>query len=595
MANRNKSSKKSENRKQGRQLLKSGIKGQYTDTLPQLAKTAGSALSTVSDVVSGNPIGAVSNGVKTITNGVKTVTKTIKHGWDMLKGTFKAITGQHPEWYENYPLNGLINLNYGRRLGTIESILRSTNSTSPYSFGVPTVVALDVVLTKPQTNTNDWNQAIQYLYSTIRSANSGSINYSMYDVERYVLDVRNIHAMYCYLRRAYASLNNMNLYDATIPRALLYAMGLNYDDFVSNAANLKEWSNKLSLQISTLLPLNIDLINRTRWMFSNIFNDSNDIKGSKYIFKLNYVTPFYDTTTPTITPKSFTYQGISFNSLTTYAQVYKFVNDYINNCINNDIYAVIAGDILKAFGASAIYPSEIWDDNMPTPLIYDEAALTQIQNASITGTINNANNYITYTVSDNSFVQQNSSISIITTNTINSQYAINGNNIYVNAYKDSMTPGETLSATRLSHSLSVENASGGNTIYSIRTCGTELVTDYRVVVRVSSNDIWSSSNYGIATITGSSSQIINNIVLMNSTSPQNAVIISAWSALDWSPLLFLYTLDDEKVNVIGVLWDFNNYAVTDSDNLSSLHGYAALSLLAVPRLVRQSSTQLLDK
>lgn len=592
----NSKAKSKEIRKQGVKQMKNSIKNQYLDTLPQLADTAVGALNTVGDLARGNVIGAAANGIKTVVSGAKTVGKTIKHGFNGLKGLAKTMFN-HPEWYEHYDLGGMINLNYGRRIGTQENTLSGSNNaegTSYLSSSVCSICQLPVLLTKPQTNTKDWEQAIQYLYSTIRSANSGSVNYSMYDVERYVLDVRNIHAMYAYLRRAYATLNNVSLYDATSPRAYFYAMGLDYDDFVSNAADLKEWANKLSIQVSRLVPLNIDLINRTRWMFSNLFADSDDVKSSKYVFSLPYVVPYYELTTVT-KPIAFSYYGNSMSSLTKYSAIYTTVNDYMNKVINNDTYAIIAGDILKAFGNDAIYPSEVWDESMPTPIVYDEAALTQIQNASIQGflTTNNGTQTTTWEITDNNFVKQ-TIFTVFNGASYASETALQKliqDDIYVNTYKDSMTPGETISATRLACRAKVTE--GSSTVqYLLDVCGTEVVIGFGFV------NITNGS-YKLLNLSGFSTYFMNNIILgnYNQNDPTQFFITSAISTLDWFPRVIMYAAINNNVATaripIATMWDFNNYAVTDPRNLSSLHGYAALSLLAVPRVARQNNVSLI--
>lgn len=94
------------------------------------------------------------------------------------------------------------------------------------------------------------------------------------------------------MRKAYATLNNISVTDASTPRSYFLAMGLDYDSFAENAADLKVFANKFSMQLERLLPIRLDLIDRTIWMFSNYFADSDDAKAAVYTFALPYITQY---------------------------------------------------------------------------------------------------------------------------------------------------------------------------------------------------------------------------------------------------------------------------------------------------------------
>lgn len=555
-------------------------------------------ISAVSQLASGKPISAVKSAV----NATKSSIKGDKAGRSILKD-IGTLLFNHPEWYQNYPLDGLVNLNFGRRKGLYD--LKTDVDDSGMLCSIPSVASIDIMLTMPMNETYDFYQAINYLYSTIRSANSGSVNYSPESLAKYVIDVRNLHAAYADLRRAYSILNDVRINDSLSPAIYMAAIGKDYKTFSANSANLREYGNKLSIQISKLVPLDLDIINRTRWMFSNFFLDSDDAKASCYCFT---VQTLIDSTGESyyinsIGPSSRA-TGLEFNAYMTAIQ------NLVAKVVGNQTYMVIAGDILKTFGESAIYPSEIFGDNMTVPFIYDEAALTQIQNATLSfagnGTLGSVST--TYGLSEIPFgsglpfegwpayiyrqaITQSSNPELFATltrgitsdtnefsdtifNTLSTQF--------VNAYKDSISPGEVISFTRLKTFYDIQYTTGSSIALSAKSYGTEIAGSMYVF-----NAESDSGNY--LHIVGTP---ISWLMNMNHKTNKRRGLL-AWTTMDWAPLVVPYYTKDNNGLVEPAygapLWDFNNYARMTMDNAQTFHGYAVMSLLASDRIVRQSA------
>ena len=569
---------------------------------PLVAKAGAAAGKLAAKVVSGPVASRIAGGAE-IGAGVSDLKNN-----RILPGVAKLVTGgalllfNHPEWYQAYPLEGLVNLNFGRRKGILEKGLTYFNDFTDIGGGantsVPSVAGIEVLLTKPITSTGDWDQAIQYLYSTIRSANAGAVNYNPVDLERYIWDVRNLHAIYAVARRAYATLNNIQLYDATTPRSYFAAMGLDYDSFSANAANLKQYANKYSLMLSRLAPLHVNLIDRTRWMFSNLFADSDDEKASAYVFRLRQVDMLYgktDCTTIQLAPKP-QFGLVQSSNTITFDTFITAMRNAFENFAKTQLYMIIAGDILKAFGEASIYPSEIWDENMPTPLVYDEAALTQIQNAR-------------FTYPSEYIITSDPQIGIVNTITINipdtmkktfGDYWLNkaSENIYINSNKNNLTPGEAISYTRLSHALTTNSQ---YTNVAIATCGTELCTAIEFIAN--RGERITITTEGDPQLYKFGYDDFRNSIATFSTITADGVrkftyFFGLLSAFDYHPkfdIAIIGVRSAEEANSIrfGAIWDWNNYACITADQLSPFHGYAAMSLLATVRVVKQSNAEVI--
>jgi hypothetical protein len=505
---------------------------------------------------------------------VDKVVTAVKRSADIAKGVmdFVKIFRNHPEWYTNYDTAGLLALNFARKRGT------QYYNKGTQKYGLVSAAGIGVNLVVPRDN-GGWQQGILSLYADIRSRNSGRVNYSVYDLEKYVVSVRSLHAAYAFCRKAYATLFNSSSFDSTTPMALFGAMGIDYTTFQDNAANFKIFGNLLGIFIENAAPLKIPLIDRTRWMFSNFFADSDDIKAVCYSLNPRYV-PYASQATVDSTER-IEYEAIALgaadiNSTQTATTTGKLYNQVITD-INKmrtvfsecSTFATIAGDILKAYGDSAKYPAESWAVDMPAPIIYDEAALTQIQNATLVGQIvQPPSGVYTHGLDGSAW-----SITDMLTNSGEVVPAYTEIE-YLNMYKDSYTPGELLSATRF---VTLANRNEKTNLNNCRSFGTEITSTITYVAynvdSVNAFNLEYVSAYQIKIVASET----DDDILANK-------ILGFWSQMDWGPKVDIYVShvvdEEQKMTYIQSLFDINNFAViNDQSQLRDIHSFADMSLL----------------
>ena len=524
------------------------------DVVNPLNKSKGKAIAQLGK----GAVDGVVNGVKAVVNGAKALFN-------------------HPEWYEAYLPEGLINLNYGRRKGMLEpsmnvyGITPSGTSTDTRLASVPLCGRINVDLVIPKTNTDGWGQGIRYLYNELNSTQTGNPRFSISDLEAYVIGVRNFHALYADLRRAFATFSTINAYDASTPGSLLASMGWSEGAFAGHAANIRNFGVLLGRKISKLAPMNINLINRTRWMFSNLFADSDDLKHSCWVMNLasfpqptfgadGKVTGYTQTQLATAKSTWLTYPGA--------------VENWLNTFVNNPIMSYIASVMMKAYGADAFYPTDVWDIDMETPIIYDQAALTQIQNAVVINTTSVP--AVTYTVTEGSTTK--SAVQYTTTKLSDTNIDNFTDTCFVNMYKDTVSAGETLSATRFSVMFTASNTPGVNeATINFDVYGTEISRDASVIIYDGTKKDYTFMPIGM----------FHDVVSYGGTG-MPTLVADLSGAIDWSPMsvpkmmIIQGTSPSQTIYSYNLypIWDFNNYAVLNgTEELSTLHDYAVLSLL----------------
>lgn len=512
---------------------------------------------------------AIVNTGKSAINGLVNGGKAIVNG-------IKALVN-HPDWYEAYLPEGLVNLNYGRRKGMVEPSLNcygftpANTTTDSRSVSVPLCGKLNVDLVIPKTTSEGWEQGIRYLFNELQSTQTGTPRFNVRDLEAYVISVRNFHAIYADLRRAFATMSAINAYDATTPKSLLMAMGWAEENIAGFAADVRNFGVLFGRKISKLAPMNINLINRTRWMFSNIFADSNDMKHASWVMNLStYPVPTWGEDGHVTGYTQYAYG----TAKTTWLTFPTAISQQLNAFINQPIMSLIASVMLKAYGGSAFYPVEEWSIDMPTPIIYDEAALTQIQNAVVIATSSSPT--ITYTVTNDKATD--CKVRYTVTKISDDNIANFTDTCFVNMYKDNVTAGETLSATRFSAMFEASNTAGVNeATINFNVFGTELMRDASVIFYDGKSKQLSSNAIGL----------FHDLISYGGTGVPKIQSELAGS-IDWSPMtvpkfmIIQGTSPDLKIYSYNLypVWDFNNYAVLDSQNeLSTLHDYAILSLL----------------
>lgn len=466
----------------------------------------------------------------------KGLVKGAKARQDSILGLGKVLFN-HPEWYTHYDTASMININlaakqYNKYPQFFTSINSGTGSATRtnYSYAMPSMARLRVQLTTPSGDSDGWKAGIRLLYQQLRTANSGRVNYQVTDLEKYVQNVRALVAIEAWLNRLYRLTYTFRSTNSNIPKGFIELCGVDFDDIMANAANLFSYIQRFVQQVEVTFPLKLDYFSRAQWMFGSVFADSDGDKPSYYLFTFNQhynvtqnggsvIDPnggiLYYTSAGADGAYSKGFVNIGYAAgLQKYSELMAQCDKIKNALIDDTGMSTIAGDVIKAFGSNAFRNFTPCGINEEQSIVYDEYALSQIQNADVihiaipewdslvqdTSQDDNTNAYYAEEIEDDGWITSElklygwvrgsnfqggnvrQPIKFDTTQGQDEAILDRYNNKLFNWHKSDIQPGELMSITRLSVSGAVKLSDGTGTgvgagfILGFNIFGTEVVT-----------------------------------------------------------------------------------------------------------------------
>lgn len=590
-ANKNKSSKaqkknqteKSENKaiqfgKDSLNILKSQLKG---------LEAGGRLIKVVEDVLRGKVGDATIDLAKAISIGAtRPVENAVLH-YERAKNLFN-----HKTWYTKDNPN-LVNANYGTIVGY----------QSQYGKPTFTLVSLGTELTIPTaaagkllpSNSDDWNTGVQILYNQLRSVNSGAANYTVTDLAVYLYNARSMVALLSTIRKLLRAVNTFRTYDRTFPNVIINQHGFDCDSVVENAAELRNIYSNTVKKFLMAYPLNNDLLSRTKWMFSNIFKDDTSANASCYQFSLldvSFITQAADKTYSVNSHKLmnkliFNIEGGELDTPRPSAYLNTLMVDALKeigaNTTDNKQSANIAGDMIKAFGASSMFTATDWEVDSTIELVHDPEILRQIQNITFVSAPMDfrfaGDALATPRVTINEAGLHQGAMTGLTVNnsagasSYNSLARTKSIDVPINTYANFMDSGDTLSATRLMCQTTATD--GSDPVYDLwplnytfSNVGTEVVC-CPIITIDSAGEILS---FGLPACYGN---------VIGGHSVEYFYWLGMFGRVDWFPELLFVTPGHNlsQTYLISDIWDYQNFALVDSSFLGTVHGIATRSLL----------------
>ena len=427
---------------------------------------------------------------------------------------------------------------------------------------IPAVMALDYVPSignvLPGTATSI-NLASAQLYTMIRRANSGAKVYEAADVMMYVLAMQDIYASYFNCKRALGCLKLHTIQNHNLPKAILRALQIDYEDLRANAAQYRAMLNELATKINAFaIPSYFKAFDRAAFINSRLFGDSNDIKSQIYLY---HKTGYYvwsataSTAGSSLQWEEYVVDDTGLSSTLTLREYISKLNTQIDALYLDSDILTMSGDIFKAFPGKLYAVSEIGEDFI-TEILFDTDVLAQIENSfalipnySLIG----HNNWIW----NMNVVQSNQLISFnpYVANSTSPDMFVLGltlTNRAFNSHKESPDFRDVLEWTRNSTVVSVEITSTDVRARAVQS-GLEIVLGY---------NIW---YYNSQTLTVLSFGHILPSLSYNLGAQQVALL----SNFDWMPILYAPgTTANSPCYIHG---DIKNVTLLDSEVLSRIH------------------------
>lgn len=467
------------------------------------------------------------------------------------------------------------------------------------------------------------NVAMRVFFAQVRKANSGATNYDPADMMIYVLAMDSINMYFRYMRRAYGLIRAYLQKNRYYPKAIIEAMGIDYQDIVSNMANFRGYMNMYAAKARSLaMPGILSYYARHAWMCDSLYVDSDTVKAQVYMYVPNEFYRFglksggsgkgagMLTSVPLFTPGT---TALTFSDLVNYG------DELLNPLLANQDINIMSGDILKAFGEGAmLLLPDVPDDYLCLPS-YSKEVLSQMENLTSFG-----GSYVGGSITQNTevgtgYIVANPGIKVVlnvptglTPTVANAAAAVeeayapfNSNSrVLVNMHSQDPTPADVMVATRgtiLLDLSTVSNGAGGvdsqGTQYisadiKVSTCGSEIVTNSLMWrFEFNADGDWVLNYHKI--------QSVMPIFLERST-PGISVYtdiqrfwsdVGMFSTYDWHfrSIPAICSTDNTMDNVVvkfadTPLLDIDNYTYLDRTNLEQMNQLALLSMLTSPQL-----------
>lgn len=509
-----------------------------------------------------------------------------------------AKVDNDPKWYTNIsPLvadyasvpysipNGMpYNMLSKTKFGYVEA--DKAKLTKRYEV-TPGIMALDVapIMGISVSDTSAPNLAAQQLYTKIRKANSGAVNYDKTDVMMTVLAMDSAYMLYETLLRAYRMLGTYSATNRYLPDGLLYASGFSpvlAEDLTAFRGILDLFAYKL---VTIPIPDQFDFIHRHSWLFTNVYKDDEVNRAQLYLYKpsLLYVWTEGATTEELPYLKATPFLDLfetSGDVVTTLAQITKAIDKVMSPILGSQDIGTIAGDIMKAFGDAGMIQIKPAEDYAWLEPVYSEEVLIQMANASF------LNDGYYWQIKDwhikvepsntitGPYLTQTLPLGVITSTGSDSGHyhdVLRGlRNTILNMPTDNVTPEMNMVATRLCFTIGIDN--NGVNEFCIESAGTEVVTKI---------NIWtaeSDQNGNCMPMTAQSFVTLEQ----NRFTGQSWKFVSKWSKFKFKPTIYMFDTSDASgqtptVWYEGHLQDDSNYTVLTDDQLRRMNDVAIMS------------------
>lgn len=285
---------------------------------------------------------------------------------------------------------------------SIPSAISRGNSSGPggYNYGqvryvVPGIAVYNWYPTAGVATraTDPVNMAIKSIYAFVRSANSGARNYQPSDLFIYTTALDSIYSLYYQIIRVMGLLNTFTEHNVYYPRAIVRALGFDYDDFVEHQPailfQLANWAAKLK-QFS--LPSSMRVYQDHRDMNTTVYTDGDTDRSQMYAFAqdgfwtyevVDEVKGLTLRKLADFETSDIVLQSENQHYVATWYATKGLFNAMLEAFLNSDDVALISGDITKAYQVAGFVELPIIDSTYITPIGKSDLMLNSIMNADV--------------------------------------------------------------------------------------------------------------------------------------------------------------------------------------------------------------------
>lgn len=500
--------------------------------------------------------------------------------------------GNDPEWYTRYPqlISDSSSLSFATQLGSPIGLKGMEGQNLMHELcSVPGIVTIDLgpTLGAPKTSTDPINVAARNIYTYVRHANSGSANYDAPNLMMYLCAMGSLYSYFGYLARIYGLASLYNVKNKYLPKALIESLNVDFEDVIDNMANFRASINMFVTRLSSLAtPAGMPYFERSLWLYSGVYADSDTLKAQLYMFK---PYAFYEYVEPATGSSSRVGSLVWNNSLQgddkyTVATLMERAETLLAPVLLSEDFGIMSGDIQKAFGLENLMKLKYIDEGYSVYPEYNTTVLNQIHNCQslysfdIGGKPGNNTLSVGFgTISEDTSQTLNQG-ALVWQGTIQVNGGLPKYNTILDLDSPVPSPIEVMEATRLmvftdtTNVVLVTAEEPMKYMYScdIGTCGNEVVMQFKT---------WKFHS--------------------NAATQNKWILFSEWSGTftnhpysgDYfnifhkAPITYLFERrNDQYVRVYTIRGHLDNYTYLDKETFRNMNTVAQLSLFDVPRV-----------
>lgn len=476
-------------------------------------------------------------------------------------------------WYQKNPdlLRAAGNLSFANALGSPID-LSNDKFKAPLALDeqrIPGIAVIHAVTGPGLSNdaTSGVNIAMRNIYSYVRHVNSGHSNYDPVDLMLYLLAMDEAYMVYYRAVRAYGAMFTFNTVNRYAPKALVEALGFDYEDINANLASFRYAINAYAARINAYaVPTNMPIFKRHAWLFSSIYTDENVSKAQIYAFSTNHYRVYDEKYS-----KGGRLVAKAWKTKLTVADWINVANEVAAPLTTSEDIGIISGDIIKAFGRENLHMLASLADNYVVLPTYVPEVMDQIHNLQAVGEIELESNNIEQ---DPQIGKGNLLYNPIIKD--GSNPALCANRV-VDFKIETPTPEDVVVATRLAVSC---EQSPDKTKAMFTSMGTEVVTDVTIytLVKTSSGSVKLFGHlFPTFDMVKGGLTDVSSVGLFVSNYTQASKFVHF-------PIQYLYLGVDAKPTEhnIRLFGEMGTYTVVNGTTLNKLHDVCVLSLFDVP-------------
>lgn len=316
-----------------------------------------------------------------------------------IRDVSKDIADDHNNdvsWYTHNPEMLKAAGNYGFSYLTGEQLpFQPMQGNNNWGTFVPGIMAFEWLPSFGGVDADVINKAADQIHNYVVHANSRNTRYSAADLFITLIATSECFSMVSAMIRAFGCMNNFSDRNDYTPKALVLAMGFDYDDLQANLSNMWFDINHMIADLGQLwLPKDMPFVARHFWMNANVYTDSQTAKAQYYLYVQSRFFKYQDIqfeTGTSLSPVDII-TGVDSSGKPVYSpfnpgpSIYSWEEwktvfySMVKALIQAEDRGTMLGDVLKAYGRENLYSIAEVPVNYRIMYVYSSEVLTQFEN-----------------------------------------------------------------------------------------------------------------------------------------------------------------------------------------------------------------------